>query len=61
MMNSPLVVLLRITAFIEEHPFWSFLIFILIFIYFVPIPYLHDFIRWITKSLWDFIGVGTTG
>jgi len=61
MINSLLVIPVRITAFIEEHPFLSLLIFILILSYFVPILYLHDFVRWITKSMWDFIGIGSTG
>lgn len=56
-MNGLFVSILK---FKEEHPIWSFLILFLIFSYFVPIPYSHDFIRWLTKSIWDFIGIGTT-
>lgn len=57
------VIIAKITNFIEEHPFCSILIFILILRYFFPIPYLPDFVGWIIefiKSL-ELISFGKEG
>jgi len=55
---SLLAIPARISYFIEKHPFWSFLIFILILSYFAPVPYLHDFVRGITEFIWESLGIG---
>lgn len=41
----------RLVAFVEDHPIYSLIIFILIFSYFVPIPYLHDFVKWVVEFI----------
>jgi len=52
------VLLVSILGFKEEHFFWFLLILALILICLFPVPYLHDFIIGIIKSILDFIGVG---
>ncbi len=49
--------LISLLKFKEEHFIWFILILILILSYFVPFPYLHDFVRWIVKEVIEFIGI----
>ena len=58
------ILLLKFLAFREEHPCWFFLVLTLILIlilsYSFPSP-LHDYLRELNKSLWNFIGIGSMG
>jgi len=44
-------IMVRFSQFIEEHFFYSIIIFILIISYFVPIPYLSDFVMGVVEFI----------